>query len=343
MVRPNKILVIRRKAIGDVLVSMAVVIQLKTAWPDSEIHLIVDKFAAPVVEGHPAVDKLIIFDPKLASRGGIVTRLRETSRWLCQLGREKYDVVLDLLSTPGTAIWTLATRAPIRVGSFRRKRSFAYTHLVDTKRNPVFNGETMLRWLKPLSLEPTKWKPTPTQRGEVNQTALIRKIHAQRNTTGPTVILNPSASWPAKGWPIEHFSKLALILQDRIDADVLIAWGPGEESVRDTIVSGSSGAARPLPPTSLQELAVALDNASLVITTDSGPKHIAVAEGTPTLTLFGSTNPIDWQPPMAIHQALTNQTECHPCDLLVCDKNGHPCLRGLTPETVADLAVEMLR
>ena len=157
------------------------------------------------------------------------------------------------------------------------------------------------------------------------------------------MILNPSATWSAKAWPNEHFSQLSKVLTEQLNADVLIAWGPGEEVVRDAIIDGSQGTARAIPATSLQELAVTLGSADLLVTTDSGPKHIAVAEGTPTLTLFGSTNPTDWQPQLPSHRFLTHEVDCHPCDLLVCPLPGHPCLGLLTPDRVAAEVRQMLK
>jgi len=154
-------------------------------------------------------------------------------------------------------------------------------------------------------------------------------------------LLNPSASWSARAWPLEHFAKLARLLAEN-DIDVAVAWGPGEERARDRVLELAGGAARALPDTTLRELARTLNDFDLLITTDSGPKHIAVAQGTPTLTLFGSTAPAGWQPPGRLHAGLVNEVECHPCDLTECPVPGHPCLDELLPERVHACALELL-
>ena len=69
---------------------------------------------------------------------------------------------------------------------------------------------------------------------------------------------------------------------------------------------------------------------------------VAVAMGTRTLTVFGSTDPRGWQPPGAAHRVLTNPIDCHPCDLRQCTVEGHPCLDQLAPAVVASEVEAML-
>jgi heptosyltransferase-2 len=157
------------------------------------------------------------------------------------------------------------------------------------------------------------------------------------------VVLNASATWPAKAWPLPHFAVLARSLRDSVGARVWVAWGPGEEKDRDTLLQLGEGALRAMPPTDLPTLAAWLGAVDLLVTTDSGPKHIGVGEGTPTLTLFGSTDPQGWQPATGPHRGIHHDVPCRPCNRLECNVPGHPCLDELLPERVAVLAREMLQ
>jgi ADP-heptose:LPS heptosyltransferase len=222
-------------------------------------------------------------------------------------------------------------------------RSWAYTvRLPRAQGPPRFAGDVFLDWARAIGVVDAAWEPVPVPRDQAVDRAVRASVQPLTVTGGPRVVLNASASWPAKGWPLEHFAELARLLRARLDASVWLAWGPGEESARDAMVARAEGALTALPPTDLVQLAACLAQADLLITTDSGPKHIAVAEGTPTLTLFGSTDPRGWQPPGGRHVWITHDVACRPCDLTRCPVPGHPCLDLLTPGEVAHAAAAHL-
>lgn len=332
---PQRILVIRRKAIGDVLVSMDVLRALREAWPGAHIDLVVDRFAAPVAEGSAWVDRLLIYERRLYSEGSPLRRLRATRDWIRRLRACRPDLVLDLMGTPQTAIWSALTGAPQRVGPRRRWRTWAYTHPVEPESSPRFAGERFLDWIRRLDRDPGPWCPHPVPRDREIDEEVRRQLAAMGARDGrEIVVLNPSATWPAKAWPLAHFAALGRALQDRRDALVLVAWGPGEERFRETLVGLGEGRLRAMPRTDLKTLAAWLGAADLLVTTDSGPKHLAVGEGRPTLTLFGSTDPRGWHPPVGPHHWLVNDVPCRPCNLRECSVPGHPCLDELEPMRV---------
>lgn len=332
---PGRVLVIRRRAIGDVLVSLDVLRALREAWPEATIGFVVDRPAAAILEGDALVDELIVYDRRRFSAGPWPSRLAHTLGWLRGLRRWRADLVVDLLGTPQTAGWTRWTGAPVRVGLRRRGRTWAYNRYVEPESSARFAGERFLDWVRTLGLDPGAWR-AHAPGAVLRAAASIEPAEDAR----PLVVLNPSATWPAKAWPDRSFAATARALGPA--CDVRVAWGPGEEGARDAIVAASGGQATALPATTLVELGAWLRRAELVITTDSGPKHLAVAVGTPTLTLFGSTNPAGWQPPGEAHRWLTEPIECHPCDLRECPVAGHPCLDALDPLRVAGVAQEML-
>lgn len=332
---PSRILIIRRRAIGDCIVSMDVARALRDRWPKARIGFVVDRPAVEVVEGSPFVDDVIVYDRKEHSEGAIHRRAAATWRWFAQLREFRPDLVLDLLGTPQTALWTAWTRAATRVGPRRRKRTWAYNVHVEKEAEKRFAGERFLDWIRALGIDPGPWRPHPP-------VAAQRVLDQLEPGTGdrPLVILNANATWASKAWPPGHFSEVGRLLGAR--CDVRLAWAPGEEQLRDGIVAGAPEAIRALPPTSLAELGAWLARARIVVSTDSGPKHLAVAMGTRTLTVFGSTDPRGWQPPGAAHRVLTNPIDCHPCDLRQCTVEGHPCLDQLVPAVVASEVEAML-
>jgi ADP-heptose:LPS heptosyltransferase len=325
---PGSILIIRRRAIGDCIVSMDVARALRERWPAARIAFVVDRPAIDVVQGSAFVDEVLVYDRREFSTGSAWRRLRATLAWFERLRALRPDLVLDLLATPQTALWTAWTRAAIRVGPRMRQRTWAYNVHVEPETQKRFAGERFLDWVRALGIDPGPWRPQPLASV---QTVLadVEVADGQR----PLVLLNANATWPSKSWPAASFAELGRLLSPR--CDVRLAWAPGEEALRDRIVDASGGAVVALPPTTIAGLGAWAARARIVVSTDSGPKHLAVAMGTPTVTLFGSTDPRGWQPPGARHRVLTHPVDCHPCDLLDCPVDGHPCLDDLPAATVA--------
>jgi ADP-heptose:LPS heptosyltransferase len=276
----------------------------------------------------------VVYDPPRRARGSLGHQLS----WCRRLASENYDAVFDLLGTPLSARWTLCTGARLRVGRRRRFRTFAYNHLLSPTHGPVrFAGDVFLDFSRSVGAVTPRWEPvdflSEPERGP----------HDPPPTgEGPWVVLHFPATWSAKAWPTRHWIRLAKELASRGLTRLELSWGPGEEAERDEILGAVGSPLRAMPATSLPELARRLRACDLMITTDSGPRHIAVAMRTPTLTLFGSTNPEGWHQPDPRHAILFHEVECRPCDLTRCVVPGHPCLDDLSPVRVCEEAMRML-
>jgi heptosyltransferase-2 len=159
------------------------------------------------------------------------------------------------------------------------------------------------------------------------------------------VCLNPGAAFgSAKCWPIAHFAVLARELVDRRGCGVLVLCGPSERAMADRIVGlARRSAVHSLGnyPLSLGLTKACVRRASLLITTDSGPRHFAAAFDRPAVTLFGPTH-IAWTETYhakAVH--LQHQVPCGPCQKRVCPMRHHRCMDELTPSVVFDAANQL--
>jgi ADP-heptose:LPS heptosyltransferase len=103
--------------------------------------------------------------------------------------------------------------------------------------------------------------------------------------------VNPGAAWPNKRWPASRYGAVARAINERRGLRTIVSWGPGEEPLAQEVVRGSSGAAILSPPTSIADLVALVRGASLMISGDTGPMHIAAALGTPIVGLYGPTRP----------------------------------------------------
>lgn len=332
---PRRVLLIRRKAIGDVVVSLAAAQSLRERWPEAQLDIALDRVPATLLEGSALFDRVLVYDPPRSN----LSRLAYDLKWWKILGSAGYDAAFDLMGTPLSAWWTRCTRARLRVGRRRRLRTYAYNHILQATHDPIrFAGDVFLDLARSVGAVCPEWKPVDFLADP--ERALEDPPPAG---SGPWIVLHFPATWSAKAWPTSHWIRLAQDLEARGLTRLELSWGPGEESERDEILTGAGGTLRAMPPTPLPELARRLRACDLMITTDSGPRHIAVAMGTSTLTLFGSTNPLGWHHPAPRQKILFHDVECRPCDLTRCVVPGHPCLADLSPELVSEEAMKMLR
>ena len=337
--RFRRILLIRRKALGDALVTMPAVLKVASAWPTAAIDLVVDRPFASLLAGlAPGIRILTWPGPSAWS-------------WIRDLRSRRYDLVIDWLGNPRTAMWTALTGASVRVGYDLPRRSWAYNIKVPRNRlaeRPLrgFAGEAFLDPLRLLGLDPEPWGDGFAS-GSVREPATAGLGQTYRRwlpqwtaASGRRVVVMLSATWPAKAWPDHHGADLLLRLRER-GLNPLLVTGPGDEDLETALRRRLPGDAF-APPTNLLELADLLREADLFVGTDCGARHLAASLGVPTVTLFGPTDPQGWNPASPRHVAVRTGVACSPCDLTECPVDGHPCLDELTPGMVLAAIEKML-
>ncbi len=323
-VRPvRSILVIKPRAIGDVLLSTVVLPNLRSAFPDARISFLTERPAADIIRDNPYVDEPIIFNPPQDSYLRLLQRL-----W-----RARFDLVFDLFCNPRSAQMTRATGAAIRVGYPFRGRAWAYNVHVSTRADRVHNTEFNLDALACLHIPIVERRlcfPLPDERVE----RFSRISSSYRTRGGPLIAINSSGTWETKRWGLEHFARLGDMLIEQLDANVLLLWGPGEEQDVAYIEQSMQHRAERAPLTSIGELGALLASCDFTISNDSGPMHISAAVQTPTLGIFGPTNP-ELQGPF--HEGSSwvrlDGLDCLGCNLTRCEI-GNICMRDLQVETV---------
>lgn len=330
----RRVLVIRRKGLGDALVTLPAIWQLAAAFPRAQLDLVIDRPFAPLLQGLARDLTVIAWPPP----PGV--------SWLMRLLTTGYDLVLDYLGSPRTAVWTALTGAPLRVGYDLSYRRWAYNLRVARNRHGrhrimQFAGEAFLDPLRSLGMAPPPWRApgggqTPLS-AELLDGALGQEYRrwdaAWPANDRPRIALMFSASWPAKAWPAREAANLYhQLVAD--GCDPVLVCGPGDEQLAADL-RVTAPRARFAPPTTLVELAHLISRCVVFVGTDSGPRHLAALLGVPTVTVFGPTNPRGWNPDDPRHVAVTRDVPCAPCELTRCPVAGHPCLDDLRAETVA--------
>jgi len=332
-------LVIRLRAFGDTILTTPVLRSLKKAYPEARLDVLVEPGMAPLLSGLSYVDGLVLFDrPALKARGWWA-ELKGSLSLYASLRRSRYDLVLDPLGTPRTAWMCLATGAAERVGFDFRGRRWAYTRQVPIPRERRYMALVTAELLKPLGLELDGLGLDFPLADEARDWARQALESLGFGPQEKPVLASPAGGWGLKRYAPEKMGQALALLKRRS----LVLWGPGEQEQAQAVVEASQGCAQLAPKTSFQQLAGLIAESALVLSCDGANKHLAVALGTPSLTLFGPTSWVAWHPPADLrHQALHLGLDCMPCEALQCRLPRRACLDDLEPAAVAEAARGLL-
>jgi lipopolysaccharide heptosyltransferase I len=330
---PHRILLIKPSSLGDVTHTLPVLHLLRRRYPDAKISWLVAPYCSGLLEGHPDLDEVILFDRR---RFGTAWKNPSAGldliRFKRDLRRRQFDWVIDLqgLFRSGWLAWQ--TRAPIRIG-FANAREFSW--LFYTHRIPIATMEqhAVDRYLR-IALaagcadEPIEFPFAVSQSD--------RTTVAQMTGDEPYAVLLPGANWPTKRWPVENYQALVDPIRQRFGLRCIVAGGRDTIDLAKAIPSALNLAGK----TNLPQLVALLERSNLVIANDSGPMHIAAALGKPLVTLFGPTNPIRTGPYNRPESVVRVDIPCSPCYSRHCSHTS--CLRWLTIEPVLATAAEQL-
>jgi len=294
---PERILVVRLSALGDVIRTLPLLPPLRQRFPDAAIHWLTEPPGAAILKPQPLLSQVHVFPRQRLSHA-----LR-TGRWLGagqeilaqtrRLRDARFDLVLDAQGTLKSALLARASGAPHRVG-FSRPGAREYlpgamTLTVEVPPEPWSRVQKTLALLGPLGADPALAAASLP----VDAEAIAALRRAGLEGERPFVVLAPGSSsrqaW--KRWPAERFGALAAALLSEGLA-VRVAWGPGEEPLVQAVEEAARHPGLALPPTSIVELAEVLRHARLVVGNDSGTLHLAALVGTPVVGLYGSTDPV---------------------------------------------------
>lgn len=319
----KKILCIKPRGIGDIILSTIILDNLKNAFPHSEIHYLTEEFAKRAVENNPIVSKVLTFNKK----DFILSIIRKVRK-------EKYDLILDLWSNPKTAQITFFSSVKYRVGFKKSGRKYAYNYLGKNGTMGNHSAEDNLVLLNvldiPIISKRTLYKTNSEER------LFADKYFKQTFTIKDKKIIGiiPSGGWESKRCEVTKWIEICEVLQKKYNVYFLILWGPGDEkdakAIRDGIIPNPFLA----PETSFGHMSALIEKCDLVIANDSGPMHVSAALGIPTLGIFGPTDPKAHRPysdksGFVIHSELF----CIKCNKLVCPF-GHECMFDLSTEKI---------
>ena len=334
---PRSILVIKLRYIGDVVLSTPVLSRLREGFPKARITMLVNAGTEEVVQGHPALNELLVVDRGMTYRQW---------RLLGHLRRGQFDVVVDLTDGDRSAILGWLSGAPTRVGynSEDRWRGRLYTHIVQADRFMMHTTQYHLAAVEALGL--ARGTPVPhiivTRDARHAAQRLLQEVQIDPDRT--FVCLHPGARWWFKAWPGQRFAALADRIQTQSGTQALFLGGEQDRQIMEEIARSMTSPCRSLAgKTGLQELAAVLERASLMITNDNGPMHMAAAVGTRVVGLFGPSNPAIWGPWGMGHRTFYKQIDCRSCFHPDCLRGDENCMRLICLDEVWQAVREELK
>ncbi|MCK9410280.1 MAG: glycosyltransferase family 9 protein, partial [Bacteroidetes bacterium] len=254
----------------------------------------------------------------------------------------RYDMVIDLFGNPRTALVTRFSGAPRRVGFPFRGRAYAYTDHVHPRGGEVHNVDFNLDVLRHFNIPIVSTLPEfPISHVHRNFATTWLK---EKGIIGKKIVgVNASGGWYTKKWNPESFAQLADRIADQERFVPLFFWGPGEREDVKAIQAMTKMESYLIPKTSLKEMGAFLEACSYLVSTDSGPMHIAASLGVPTLGIFGPTNPY-LQGPYGEEQQWVRheQLDCLACNLTACPI-GNICMKELSVDTVYTAFQQLLQ
>jgi heptosyltransferase-1 len=322
---PSAVLLLRPRFLGDVCLTLPTMDAVRAAWPQARVGYVVEEESAPLLEGDPRVDDLIVTSRK----SGIAGFLRTVSR----IRRFAPDVALDLFCNPRTALWTWLSGARVRVGyPDKGWRSAVYTHHVRPRTLSAVGfhlaSVARLGWPAPHSVP--RLRISAAARDEAAAALRGAGVAAGARVVG----FHPGARWPTRRWdPARHVALARRFLDADPQGMALITGGDEDRPLVDELV-------RALPPGRavaaigwpIARLVAAQSLCAAFVCGDTGPLHTAVAAGTPTLGLMSRNSPAMFFPYPAEegHHAYYARVECSPCHRDLC--GDLRCLHRLSVE-----------
>lgn len=289
-VDPDRILVIRvDERVGNVLLTTPLLRAVREAFPAARVDVLVAASKRALVEG---LAHVISFE-----RRALFMRPCAFMRILLRLRRERYDVAIDASHwhqfSVSSAMLLAWSGAPIRIAHDRGDARLFATHLVP----PSVSGDlheiaAKMRLLEPLGVvrADPRMSTSLGGQGEARE-RMVRWLEGSGVGERTLVGVAPGARKRDHRLPVSIFGDIASWAR-ALGACPIVLWGPGEERLAAE-VAGLSGALI-APRTNLEELAALIRSCAAVITNDTGPMHLAVACGAPTVALFAHADHRRW-------------------------------------------------
>ncbi len=333
----RRILLIKPSSLGDIVHTLPVVAALKERWPAAALTWLVKRQWADLVLRVEGVDRVWPVDSTVRGWLGQIQALR----------RERFDLVIDLQGLFRSAAMAWLSGVPSRIG-FANGREGSPWFYTDSVQVPSIDMHAVDRYLLVAAALGASPHGSPQFRFKKleKDLAAIRNLceNKQISVEKPWVAISVSARWPTKRWPLGSFAAVIdQLANEGLGPIVLIGSSDEQGEVGQLKAMTTNSFVDLTGAVPLGSLPALLSCASVLITNDSGPMHVAAAVGTPVVALFGPTSAVRTGPYGTSHRVLTGQVPCSPCFSRVCRHSPQmECLHLIKPTDVIEAVRPMM-
>jgi len=345
------ILIVKTSAIGDVIHTLPALNALRCQYPKARIDWLVEEAAADLLIGHKAIDNVLISKRKAwvseLKQGKVLAGWGGFADFVKKLRTTEYDLLIDFQGLLKSGIFVGLARAKRKVGFGRGMEHAEGSYIFLNEPVPPVSmdqhaASRELQLLKAIGInneEVVFALPIGNEpRKKIGEILAAEGIDPSK----PLVAINPMTTWETKHWRNDRF---ALVADHLLDREMAVVFSGGSQDVQgiEEIRAAMTGKAVSLAgKTTLKDLAALYEKVNLLITTDTGPMHLAAATGTPVVALFGPTAPWRTGPFGSGHRILRAEIPCSPCLKKYCD-HGHECMEQISVNQVVEAALTMLK
>lgn len=337
----GRILVIRYRFIGDTILTVPFLRNLRAACPDATIDVLVGPQSGSVLANCPYVDELITFDTtrfhKYDSGAG---SKKSFFHYASLLRKRRYDTVFVLKRSLSSAALAFLTGADRRIGYATAGRGFLLTRAVNWNKH-VHEVDSLLSVLEAAEIEVNdrSLEAFPTNEERTRIESMVPDLATDR----PRLLIHAAAAHPDKMYPLQSWS---VVLRTLVEQHGYLPFFTGAERDYELYFSlaGMAGVdgVNLAGKLTLRESMALYERMSLAVCVDSGPAHLAAAAGVPTVSIFGPTDPERWKPYGEMHRAVFDRSiSCSACAQKK-ELTEHHCLLKLAPVLVLRAVDELI-
>lgn len=329
----NKILIIQTAFPGDIILTTPLIQATRTQFPTSIIDFLTIPICQNLIETHPALNQVIVFDKRGLHKGW-----RRLWRLAKDLQKQNYDLALIPHRSLRSAVLAFGARIPIRIGFHTSAAAFLFSHKVRYQAE-IHEIDRNLQLLEQFNPETAVFKPEifVTQEDKLFIDTFFREH--QISNQNLNLAIAPGSVWETKKWPEEKFIELCKILPQKYASNIFLLGGKNDwelcERLRHEAGENIFNTAGLF---TFRQSAEFISRCHFLICNDSAPLHIGVAMNIPVIAIFGPTIPaFGFAPRGEMHQVIEKDIYCRPCSIhggRKCPTGTFLCMKSINPNDI---------
>lgn len=316
----HRILLIRLRKIGDVLLMVPAIRAFRQRFPEAFIAALVNAGTESMLSGNPLLDEILIFDPQW-KKLPFKQKIKKEWEFVRQVRQRRFDLAVNFTEGDRGAFLCLASGARFKVGVLKKDSSFwwkkfIFHQLIDLSTVAGHVIEQLLEIPRRLGIEIQDKKLEIFY--DNNDKAKINQLLAEAGVKEKDILvhIHPTSHWLFKCWRDEGMAEVIDALQEKNELRVVLTGGPDSrelQKVNNILNKCRSHPINLAGQLTLKQMAALSHRCQLFIGVDTAPMHIAAAVGTPVVALFGPSGEKSWGPWGEGHTVIKKNIPCRPC------------------------------